>query len=90
LLKDEKEVGTVDLEVDGDIATLKAMDITEDVDVIHENVLRQIATFVRKHFKDVIRIEVEVPENLRDVYLNNNFVPMDAEHPHHLTKLIRY
>lgn len=90
LLKDEKEVGTVDLEVDGDIATLKAMDIIEDVDVIHENVLRQIATFVRKHFKGVIRIEVEVPENLRDVYLNNNFVPMDAEHPHHLTKLIRY
>ncbi|WP_414042270.1 GNAT family N-acetyltransferase [Macrococcus animalis] len=90
LLKDDQEVGTIVLEVNGEIAMLKEMDIKEDVDTIRENVLRQIATFIRKHYKEVIQIEVDVPKDLTDIYLNNNFVPMDADHPNYLTKLIRY
>lgn len=90
LLKDEKEVGTVSLEVNDKVAVLTAIDIEEDVDVIYENVLRQIATFVRKHYKAVVQIEADVPKTLQDIYLKNNFVPMDADHPNYLTKLIRY
>ncbi|MCE4957569.1 GNAT family N-acetyltransferase [Macrococcoides caseolyticum] len=90
LLKDEDEVGTVELAVNDKVAVLKAMNILEDVETIRENVLRQIATFVRKHYQDVVQIEADVPEDLMDVYLNNNFVAMDVERPHYLTKLIRY
>ncbi|MCU7558131.1 GNAT family N-acetyltransferase [Macrococcus capreoli] len=90
LLKDEDEVGTLELTVDGKVAVLKAMNIKEDVETIRENVLRQIATFVRKHYEAVVQIEADVPDALIDVYLNNNFVAMDSDRPNYLTKLIRY
>ncbi|WP_414053160.1 N-acetyltransferase family protein [Macrococcus equi] len=90
LLKDERQVGSVDIEVKDNVALLKAMDIKEDAETIRENVLRQIATFVRKHYQNVVRIEADVSEALMDIYLNNNFVAMDANRPNYLTKLIRY
>lgn len=90
LMKDDKQVGTVDLEVTGERAVIKGMDIAEDGTTIRENTLRQIATYVRKHYADVIKIEVQVSDALKDVYLNNNFVAMDATRPNDLTKLIRY
>lgn len=90
LKKDNVHVGAVEFTVEGNRAQLLSMTIDEDETVIRENVLRQIATFMRKHFDKVDKIEVVVPDELINMYLKNNFVPMDAAQPNHLTKLIRY
>ncbi|UBH12935.1 GNAT family N-acetyltransferase [Macrococcus armenti] len=90
LEKDGKYVGVIEYEIKDKTANITAFKIEEDKEIIKQNVLRQIATFMRRNFEDVEQIVVDASNDDINLYLNNNFVAMDAENEHVLTKLIKY
>ncbi|RXK17580.1 GNAT family N-acetyltransferase [Macrococcus sp. DPC7161] len=89
LVLDGKTIGHAGIREMGDTIEIVSLDIHENHDAVKENFIRQIATYVRKHYKAVKKIEVNVESNM-DVYLKNNFVAMDESNKNRLTKLIRY
>lgn len=90
LERDGQFVGEIEYSIEGTTAHITSFNIQEDVDTIKQNVLRQIATFLRRNFEAVDKVEVDVSDDDAALYLSNNFVAMDTENTHVLTKLIKY
>ncbi len=90
LERDGRFVGEIEYTIEDTTAHLVSFNIQQDVDVIKQNVLRQIATFLRRNFESVDKIEVDVSDDDAALYLSNNFVAMDVANKHVLTKLIKY
>ncbi len=84
--KDGTDVGQIKLSVDGKAVRIEAF--TPADDEVRESALRQLATYVRKHYPEADRILVETDQP--GPYLNVNFVQDDLQMPDQLMKLIRY
>ncbi|TDL95422.1 GNAT family N-acetyltransferase [Macrococcus carouselicus] len=84
--KDGENVGHIMLAIQKNIARIS--EFTPADDEIRESALRQLATFVRKYYPEVDRLQVETDE--AEPYLNGNFVQVDPADPRHLIKLIKY
>ncbi|WJP97607.1 GNAT family N-acetyltransferase [Macrococcus bovicus] len=84
--KDGTDVGQIKLSVDGKAVRIEAF--TPADDEVRESALRQLATYVRKHYPEADRILVETDQP--GPYLNVNFVQDDLQVPDQLMKLIRY
>lgn len=90
LERDGQFVGEIEYTIEDTTAHLVSFNIQQDVDVIKQNVLRQIATFLRRNFEAVDKIEIDVSGDDAALYLSNNFVAMDTANTQVLTKLIKY
>ena len=86
LEKDGEPAGRIKLDIEGETAYITSFEA--DDAAVRESALRQLATFVRKHQPDVLKLVVSTNEP--DDYLNANFVHMDQQEPDVLTKLIKY
>ncbi|GGB12233.1 GNAT family N-acetyltransferase [Macrococcus hajekii] len=84
--KNGENAGHIMLKIEGQAAEIT--DFNPIDDEVRESALRQLATFVRKHYPDVDRLKVETNEP--GPYLNVNFVQADPDHADQLMKLIKY
>lgn len=86
LSRDGEDAGIINMEVEGDTARITSFEPVDEA--VQEGALKQLATYVRKHEPEVIKIVIETTNH--EPFLNTNFVQMDIDRPDELTKLIKY
>ena len=96
LLKDDEKVGFLALELHTSRINIAAIEVDEEMrqSGIAQSALRQVATYVRKHFKDVNVITITLygaHDELRAMCTHSNFVETSAtEHYVMFEKYINY
>lgn len=85
LQRDGIESGHISLVINGDTAVINEFQAEDDA--VRESALRQLATFIRKHYAEISRITVETGH--QEEYMKAGFVQME-QNSHQLSKLIRY